>query len=370
MRVFLSSGEASGEMIAVALAQGLRAFEPDARFEGIGSDRMRSAGIHVLDDTRGWASLGPVEALAKIPPLLAVMLRNAARLLRDPADLIVLVDFGAFNLRLALTLRRLGYRRPILYFFPPGAWLDRAKQARAVARSTTALSAFTHQRDFYRSLGLPIAYFGHPLTSLVDPRPSRPVPRPDGGTLALLPGSRRGELERHLGPLLASAERLRDARPQLRVVASAADADARRTLARALGTTALEGVEIVDGARPALDVADVALVASGTAVLEAALREVPTVALYIIRASQVPIAKRVWSGRFITLPNILLQREVVPELLQEQATPEALAAAAAALLHDPRRQLAAFVELRSVLGPRDALERCAAFATALARSAA
>ncbi len=87
-----------------------------------------------------------------------------------PQDLIVLVDFGAFNLRFAKTLRALGYRRPIVYFFPPGAWLDRERQARDVARHTVPLVPFEHQRDFYRSLGLGAAYFGHPLVSLIEPR--------------------------------------------------------------------------------------------------------------------------------------------------------------------------------------------------------
>jgi lipid-A-disaccharide synthase len=126
---------------------------------------------------------------------------------------------------------------------------------------------------------------------------------------------------------------------------------------------------VVRGARAALDAADAAFVASGTAVLEAALREVPTVALYVIAKSQVPIAKRVWRGKYITLPNLLLDRPVVPELLQDAATPAALADAAEALLRSPDAQLAEFRTLRAKLGPPDALARCAAFAVALARSA-
>ncbi len=353
-------------MLATALAAGIGARVPAARFEGIGSERMRAAGFAVTQETRGWASLGPLEALAKILPLLAIMLRHAAWLRRRPPDLLVLVDFGAFNLRFARTLRRIGYRGPILYFFPPGAWLDRPKQARAVAANTTALTPFKHQRDFYQSLGLPIAWLGHPLVSLVPPRTPRIVPPSDAGTIALLPGSRRGELERHLGPLLAAAQLLQSRRPGAQIVVSAADAEAEKTILQRLAGSGLAGATVVRGARQALDVADAAFVASGTAVLEAALREVPTVALYIIRPSQVPIAKRVWRGPFITLPNILLGRPVIAELLQENAVPERLAAELEALLVDPSEQLRAMRELRAVLGPADALERCVAFAIDLA----
>ncbi len=366
--MFAATGEASGDMLAATLGEAIREFEPGAEFSGIGSERMRAAGFRLTTHTRGWASLGPLEALGKIPPLLVNMLRHAVWLCLRPQDLIVLVDFGAYNLRFAKTLRFLGYRGPILYYFPPGAWLDRAGQARAVAGLTVPLTAFAHQRDFYTSLGLEIAYFGHPLASLVQPREPRPPAPARGGTVALLPGSRRGEVTRHAARLFEACRLLRLQRPELAVVVSAADADVERLLRGELRAAGFEA-RIVGGARAALDEADVALVASGTAVLEAALREVPTLALYVIAKSQVKIAHRVWSGRFITLPNLLLEREVVPELLQDAATPEALAAAAGALLDDPREQRAAFRELRAVLGPPDALARCAAFALALARSA-
>jgi lipid-A-disaccharide synthase len=356
-------------MLAATLAEAMRAFEPDVRLSGIGSERMRAAGFDLTTQTRGWASMGPLEALRKIPPLFVNVWRHVIWLRLSPRDLIVLVDFGAYNLRFARALRRVGYRAPILYYFPPGAWLDREKQAREVARLTVPLTAFAHQRDFYASLGLDIAWFGHPLASLVEPRAARPSAPPDGGTVALLPGSRRGEVERHAPRLIGAAQLLRARRPDLRVVVSAADAETEGMLRERMRAAGFDA-PIVRGAREALDAADVALVASGTAVLEAALREVPAVALYVIARAQVPIAKRVWRGRFITLPNILLDRAAVPELLQDAATPEALADAADGLLHDPAGQIDAYRALRARLGPPDALARCAAFAVALARGGA
>ncbi len=368
LRVFMSTGEASGEMSAVALAGAMRALQPAIAFAGIGGDRMRSAGFALADDTRGWASMGPLEAIPKIPPLLVKMWRRALALRADPPDLIVLVDFGAFNIRLAKTLRLLGHRGPVMYYFPPSAWLDRPGPARAVARWTTPLTAFAHQRDYYASLGLDIAYFGHPLVSLIAPRPRRPPPAPDGGTVAILPGSRRGEVSRHLDRLVDAFALLRTSRPRLEGRIGASDPHMERLIGELLAARDAAGLRVVQGATAALADADAAWIKSGTAVLEATLREVPTVAFYVVRPSQVKIARRIWPGAYITLPNIVLGRAVVPELLQDDATPTNLAASLAALLADPSRQLAEMAEVRAALGPPDALERCARFALELARA--
>ncbi len=373
MRIFFATGEASGDMLAAALAGAMREFEPQACFRGIGGERMRAAGFTLTTRTTGWASLGPVAALRRIPPLLLNMLRHALWLRLRPYDLVVLIDFGAYNLRFARALRTLGYRRPILYFFPPGAWLDRARQARAVAASTVPLVPFEHQRDFFRSLGYEVPYFGHPLASLVNARPPRvPAPR-DGGVAAILPGSRRGEIEWHLPRLLDAAVLLQERRPNARFIVSLASDEAAsyaEPFLRAQRYARLAS-RMVRGAEAAFDVADAAWIASGTAVLEAALREVPTVALYVLAPAQAAIGYRVWLRHhpYITLPNVLLGREIVPELLQENATPPQLCDALDRLLADPAPQLEAMRAVRAALGPSDALRRCATFATALARSA-
>lgn len=345
----------------------MRSVDPNIDLEGIGGERFARAGIRCMWDTRGWAGMGPIEALSKIPKLLAIMLLTAFRLRGDPRDLIVLVDFGAFNLRLASMLRRIGYPGPIVYYFPPGAWLDKPKQAAAVSAVAAPLTPFEHQRDFYRSCGLEIAYFGHPLHSVIAPRVTRPAAPALGGTIALLPGSRRAELQRHGPVMLESVKRLRAARPALEVIIAASDEEAEMTLRAQLEESAVAAT-IVRGAPAALARADAACIASGTAVLEAALAAVPAVAMYILSPAQWRIATRVYSGRFITLPNLLCDRTLVPERLQDDATPERLAADLEALLVDPRAQLAGYLELRERLGPADALGRIAAHLLELARA--
>lgn len=371
MRYFFSTGEVSGEQSAIAIANAIRGRDPDAEFEGIGAGAMRDAGVTLWRDHTGWASMGPLAAIPRIPKLLWEMWRTAVHLARSKPDLVVLVDFGVFNVRLAMTLReRLHYDGPIMYLFPPGAWLDSERTAQAVSRWTIPVSAFAHQADLYRGLGLEIYYFGHPLVSLHEMRPARAAPPADGGCVALLPGSRSGEVAVHFPLLLRALEALQRLRPRATAVCGAADVALRSTLERVVVRSGVRDVQIVDGARAALASADAAWVASGTAVLESALLGVPVIALYVVPRSVVWYGKRmqrrIYGGRFITLPNLVMEREVVPEFLQEAATPERLARAMDELLDDPSSQYRPFASLRETLGDARALDRIAEFAVRLA----
>jgi lipid-A-disaccharide synthase len=359
--IFMSTGEPSGDMLAAHLAIAMRARDPRLRFEGIGGERMRAAGFTITQSNAGWASMGPLNAVAKIPALLRVAVRHVLYLRRSRPALVVLIDFGAFNVRLARMLRAAGFRGPIVYLLPPGAWLDSEKKAREVARIARPLTAFEHQRDFYRSLGLEVAFFGHPLASLVEPRAPRAAAPAGAGTVALLPGSRPGEIAYHLPRLAEAVALLRAQRPRLEVVISCADRVSRAAI-ESLPAAIPPGSRLVEGARAALEIADVALVASGTAVLEAALLGVPSVALYVVSPAQARIGRRMYRGAHVTLPNLIMNDGAIPELLQEDATAANLAAAASALLADPQPQLRRLAGLRDRLGPRDALDLCAAFA--------
>jgi lipid-A-disaccharide synthase len=364
MRVFFVTGEASGEVTAVELAGAMRARRPDLVFEGIGADRMRAAGFTTWHDTRDWASMGLSEAIRRIPKLWTTAIRTAVRLAIDPPALIVLVDFGAFNVRLAKTLRGFGYRGPIVYDFPPAAWLDRVRAAQAVSRYASPLTPFAHQHAFYESLGLPSTYIGHPLVATVPPRPARSPAPADGGRIALLPGSRSSELKYHVPVMIETFARIVARRPRATATFVAANDDAERRLRAA--TDGLAGIDVRRDARTVFADVDAALIASGTAVLEAALREVPCVATYIISPLQERQARRFWSGPFVTLPNLVLGRGIVPEILQRDATPAALAAALEALLADPTTQLADYRALRAALGTPDTLGRTADYVLAVA----
>jgi lipid-A-disaccharide synthase len=370
MRYFFSTGEASGELNATLLAAEIATVDADARFEGIGAERMRAHGFTMWRDHTGWASMGPLAAIPRIPKLLATMWQTALHIASSQPDLVVLVDFGAFNMRLAKTLReRLGYRGAIMYYFPPAAWLDKEGVARAVSGWTVPVVAFERHYEFYKRNRFPVMYFGHPMRRHYVPRAPRSAPPAGGGTVALLPGSRGTELQYHLPALLGALRLLRAQRPRLHAVISAANAPAERQIQRAIRRAKLENVRVVRGSAAALEDVDAAFVASGTAVLESALLGVPTVALYIIAPILVRHARKVYSGAYITLPNLLLGREAVPELLQDDATPEHLASAMENVLRDPGPQYEAFDAVRAALGPESALQDCAKFAFALAKAA-
>lgn len=369
MRYFLSTGEASGELTATLLAQAIARVDPQAEFEGIGADRMRAAGIKLWRDNTGWATLGLVAAIPRVPTMFLRMWRTAIHIAQRPPDLIILVDFGAVNIRLATTLRRfLHYTGPILDFFPPGAWFDDPHTARKVAANVVPVTPFAHQYSFYRSLGLPVEYFGHPLGSRYASREALPAPPRDGGAVAILPGSRREELRRHVPRLLEAFEALQHRRPKLRGTFGAADARGEAALRSAIGQSKISGLEVVRGVSQAIAQADAAWVSSGTAVLECALLGVPNIALYVVSRLTAAYARRVLGGRFMTLPNLVLDRELVPEFQQDRATPGALAQAMDELLCNPARQSDQFAELRAALGPPDALEATAKFAVALAEA--
>jgi lipid-A-disaccharide synthase len=370
VRYFFSTGEASGELSAVLLAQAIRSFDSDARFEGIGGERMRADGWTLWRDHAGWASMGPLAAIPRIPGLLRAMWATAKHIAETQPDLVVLVDFGAFNMRLAKELRtKLGYRGPILNLFPPATWLDKENVARAVSSWMVPVTSFEHQYEFYKSLELPIVYFGHLLASQYVTRPGRAAPSADGGTIALLPGSRAGELKYHVPALLEAFAILKARRPNLRAVIGAANDATERLLKRALKQRKVRDITIERGVHDTLTDADAAFVSSGTAVLETALLGVPAVVLYIITPILVRHAKRVYPpGKFIALPNLVLERGVVPELLQDDATPAALAAAMERVLNDPSIQYSQFAELRRRLGSPNALQECARFSVALAKA--
>ncbi|HET9341730.1 MAG TPA: hypothetical protein VFO25_02285 [Candidatus Eremiobacteraceae bacterium] len=364
--LFVSAGEASGDLQASLLVSALRNLRPSLTAAAIGGPRLRAAGAEIVEDSvaGGWASIGHLRAYIKIPWLLFRMLLLANSIMRDPPRLLVCVDFGAFNVRMLEWLRFCGYKGRALYYFPPAAWLDRPAQARKVARVAEAITPFRHQADFYRGLGLGIEWFGHPLVSLIAPRaPVEPAATP---IVVVMPGSREGEVDCHLPVLAAAAERFgRERGARFRVVAAS---DALAASIGARWPQVCGGASAVvrsDAATAAVD-ADVAWVASGTAVLETALVGTPQVTFYRVSDAQYRFVERhlphLLAGP-VTLPNLVLDERIVPELLQHAMSAERLLAETTPLLDDRTRRdamLDGYARMRRALGPPDSLERIAA----------
>ncbi len=374
--VFFVAGEASGDFEASLLAKALVALQPDTRMAAVGGLSLRTAGAAVVYDSTELASLGPLSVIPKLPLLYGILCWLDMRLRRQPPRLLVPVDAGGFNLPLLRRLRRNGYGGKALYYFPPGAWVDDEGQARAVAAHSLALTPFAHQRDFYRRLGLPVEHFGHPLVSVISARtPAETAAATSEGApplIAILPGSRQEEVARFLPTLAAAAQRMRAACAARFVIVASSGARAEQ-IARLWPRVAGPQDAEVERA-PAVHVvkrAQLAWTASGTAVLETALCAVPQVAFYAISSMQYRIARRKVPAhlmRTITLPNLVLGRRIVPELLQSDFRPENLVTESLQLLGDQTavsRQLDGYAELRAALGPNDALQHIAAFVSSL-----
>lgn len=369
--LFISAGEASGDLQASLLVSALRKVRPSLTVRAIGGERLRAAGAQIVEDSvaGGWASIGHLRAYVKIPWLLVRMLSLASGIMRDPPRLLVCVDFGAFNVRMLEWLRFRGYKGRALYYFPPAAWLDRPAQARKVARVAEAITPFAHQADFYRSLGLAIEWFGHPLVSLIASRAPREPAAPP--LIVVMPGSRAGEVDCHLPVLAAAAERFaRERSARFRVVA-ASDGLAASIGARwPQGCGGAGAIVRSDAAAAAVD-ADLAWVASGTAVLETALVGTPQVTFYRVSDAQYRFVERHLPHLLIgpvTLPNLVLAERIVPELLQHAMSAERLLAETAGLLDDRARRdamLDGYARMRRALGPPDSLERIAARVAAI-----
>ena len=329
----------------------------------VGGDRLRAAGVSIVYDSSELASIGPISVIPRIPLLYGILRWLDFSIRKRPPQLVVPVDAGAFNVRLIKRLRAAGYRAPIVYYFPPGAWLDDANQARAVATAARTLTPFAHQRDFYRSLGLPIEFFGHPLVSVIAPRPPQPLRATP--LIAVLPGSRREETARHVGVLAQAARELRvhAGATFIAVAASEKREDQIRRLWERSGgpdiTVSREDASLV------LRRCDLAWVASGTAVLEAALVGVPQIVFYVVSPAQLRVAQRRLPKELlstIALPNLVLRRRIVPELLQHEFTPVRLVEETLKMLDQQvirDRMRSDYDELRATLGPPDSLERIA-----------
>jgi len=353
------AGEASGDRHAADVVAALKARAPALRFFGMGGDALKARGVELVHGAHEISVMGITEVLPKIPRILTVLsdLAAAARARRPAAAL--LVDVPDFNLRLAKRLKALGI--PVAWYISPMVWAWRPGRVKAIAaRVDRMMCILPFEEAFYRGTGVAARYVGNPVVEQV-PAPAEPahfrralgLPA-EGRYLALLPGSRRSEISRIL-PALASAARRIDV-PVVVPVAPGLD--------RAAIALAFEGVRahFVDGrAAEAVGASDIAVVASGTATLEAGLMQRPLVVVYRLAPVSYLVGKAMVKLPHFSLVNLLAGRGVVPELLQAELTPEAVARHVGELWSGPAReaQLQGLEEVRAKLGGAGAAGRAA-----------
>ena len=378
-RLALVAGEASGDQLGAGLIGELSRRFPDALFAGVGGDAMRNAGLDAWNDASELAVMGLSEVLSHLPRLLALRRRLGGRLLDWKPDAFIGIDAPDFNLGLERRLRRGGIST--VHYVSPSIWAWRSGRARTIGRSADrVLCLFPMEPEIYAAHGVDARFVGHPMADEMPLNPDRRTARQqlglprDGTVLALLPGSRLGEIGR-LGEVFLQAAALVAAQvPGLRIVIPAASAGCRQAIEALLADIGLppDSVRLLDGqAREAMVASDVVLLASGTATLEAMLAKRPMVVGYrVALGTQVLVRSTglVRTDRF-SLPNVLAGEMLVPELIQEQCTPGRLSAAVLAWLRDPAAVAALeprFREIHMTLR-RDASARAADVVEALVK---
>lgn len=357
--LFVSSGEASGDLHGARLLRALRARRPDLTAYGMGGPRLEAEGLERVVRSEQLSVVGLSEVVEKLPELSRAFRLLTASVRGRPPEAAVLIDFPDFHGILARRLRR--DRIPLLYYVSPQVWAWRPGRARAIARlARRIITLFPFEAEIYRRLGADAVWAGHPLVDDVRDGLARPSPLPPKTRrrLVLLPGSRTAELSRHWEPMAAAAERLAR-RSDLEVVAVRASELPPELFPRARE----RGITVVDsGLHALLATADLALVASGTATLEAALCGSPMIVVYRTSRFSYVVGKALIRVPWISLVNIVAGDAVVPELLQDDVNPARLEAEAESLLASPERLKRMREGLAAVareLGPPGGSERAA-----------
>ena len=364
MRILLVAGEASGDVHGADLVSALRARQPQLDIFGVGGPALRAAGMQTLVDSAAIAGMGLFEAADKLTALVRTY-RALTRILRThPPDLLVLIDFPEFNLRLAKVAKHA--KVPVFYYISPQVWAWRRKRVYTIAKRVDLLAAvFPFEPDFYSAHGCSVEFVGHPLVGRVRPSRSRDDTlrqyhlNPARKTIVLLPGSRTQEVRYLLPPLLQAAAALGERYQFILAVASTLDRDHIEATVRAHSAA----IRVVQGDTYNIThAADLAVVASGTATLEVALLERPMVIVYRLAPVTYALARLFVRVPFIGMPNLIAERQVVPELIQGAVTPERIATEARRLLTDARAYSVAqdgLREVRARLGEPGAAARAA-----------
>ncbi len=364
-QILISAGDPSGEMHAARLAMALRT-RTGAQLFGLGGTHMRAAGVELVADSSQVAVLGITEVVRRLPALRRVMRRLVAESARRKPHLAILVDFPGFNLRLARRLRWQGVRN--VYFIAPQVWAWRPWRVRLIRRRfACVLCIFPFEERFFRQAGVPAQFIGHPLVDWARSTMSREefaaryALDPAKPMVAILPGSRPGEVSYHLPTLLDACRLLQRDGVRQFVLAAAPAITARQLSGYARADLP---VQVVEGATyEALAAADCALVSSGTATVEAALLGTPMVVVYRVSRVTAFFLRRLVLTPYFSMVNLIAGRRVVPELIQDDFTAEGVAREASRLLSSAaareqmKRELA---EVRAGLsGPGNAIEHAA-----------
>ncbi|MGE8101894.1 lipid-A-disaccharide synthase [Pseudomonas fluorescens] len=363
LRIALVAGEASGDILGAGLMRALKAQHPAIEFIGVGGPLMQAEGLTSYFPMERLAVMGLVEVLGRLRELLARRKKLIATLIAEKPDVFIGIDAPDFTLNIELKLRQAGIKT--VHYVSPSVWAWRQKRVLKIREGCDLmLTLFPFEARFYEEKGVPVRFVGHSLADAIPLEADRSAARAELGLpeddplVALMPGSRGGEVGRLGALFLDTAERLRAMRPGVRFVMPCASPERRVQLEELLAGRDLP-VTLLDGrSHQALAACDAVLIASGTATLEALLYKRPMVVAYRLAPLTFWILKRMVKSPYISLPNLLAQRLLVPELLQDDATPEALALTLSPLIDGGEEQTTGFDQIHRTLR-RDASNQAA-----------
>ena len=331
LRIGIIVGEASGDQLGAGLIAALQSVHPDAIFEGVGGTKMQALGCTSLYPMETLSVMGLVEPLKRLPELLRMRRGLVEHFIAQPPDVFIGIDAPDFNLGIELRLKKAGI--PTVHYVSPSVWAWRQGRIKKIARAVDhMLTLLPFEADFYQRHNVPVTFVGHPLADELPLVPDISAARAqlnlpsDGPVIALLPGSRQSEVGL-LGQLFLDAARLcLQARPELTFVLPAANPARRQQIDAMLADAGDLPISVLDGqSHLAMEAADVVLLASGTTALEAMLLKKPMVVSYKAGWLTHAIISRMLKVPYVSLPNLLADRELVPEVLQDEATAETLA---------------------------------------------
>ena len=369
-KIMIVAGEASGDLHGGNLVHAIHRLDPGLSFYGVGGARMKAAGVDLIADAADMAVVGLTEVVFKLAFILRVMHRLKSSLAKEPPDLVILIDYPDFNLPLASTARKLGIK--VLYYISPQVWAWRKGRIATIRKSVDRMAVILpFEEQFYRQAVMDVTFVGHPLLDEVKKKYSRNEAlkrfglKDEAITVGLLPGSRRAEVTRLLPEMLRACRILNDKLSPLQFVLPLAGTLDPHLVQDILRQFPVQVNVIRNEIYDAVAVSDVAIVASGTATLETALLETPMVVVYKVSAFSYAVGRRVVHVEHISLANLIAGRAVVPELIQDDANPEQIAAEVKELLVHrgrAREMKAALAEIRQKLGSPGASQRTAMIA--------
>jgi lipid-A-disaccharide synthase len=369
LRIFFSTGEASGDAYAAALTRAIRALTPDSeiQFEGVGGKRLAESGARIIADSSLWGAIGIAQSVRVAPVVFSGASKAKRALASGQPGLFIPIDFGFVNVRLAKHAKHLGWK--VLYFIPPGSWRRDSQGKDLPGICDEIVTPFFWSAEILRRMGASAHCFGHPVKQLVKERETElhAAGKEDRLTIGVLPGSRKAEVDLNL-PLIASALKGERRQAEFAVAPSFTAEDIRSRWQR----TAPERTSDIFTENDSYGVllrARAGIVCSGTATLEAALCVCPHVVVYqATKLTEIQARIAGVTKGYISQPNILLGREVVPELLLARATPENLRKHLGELLQETearRQQIWGLMEVDTQLGPPDAITKTAEMAAQL-----